>query len=741
MCRRATRATLALLLAALVPRAHAAQPQPLPAPNLDFRTPGAIKCLVRLPDGSVIAGGRFNSVYDPGSQLNLARTHLAKFTAAGVLDFTFNPVLAADDEIYALAIDGAGTIYVGGSFTAINGVPRNHLAKLTTTDAFVDPNWNPAPNGLVDTLAVDASGMVLVGGFFTSVGGQVRNNLARLSPGGTGAAQATWNPAPDSEVYRVAIGAGGEVYVGGTFANIAGAARGGLARLIPASGAIDTGWTPVGNFRAQEIVSDASHVYVGTEFGDLRRLDRTSGMIDAGWSAPFGGFADLALDSSYVYAAGPFQFVGGLERNSLVRFAKTGTGSPDPVWNPAPDGGGAALALAPDGTLYFGGAFNTIAGALQMGFAHLDATGANLPTAFVQDAPRVGYDPYGSHLARGPDGSIYVAGNFGRAGLVARNGLLRLLPDGTLDAQWNPVPDGAITGLAVDANGRLVVSGAFKRIGGLARRYLARLDGGGTGAADALWNPDPDGVVTAVAFAPNGALYVGGAFGSIGGGTNAGFARLDTNGVIDPTFAPAPNGAINGIAFDDFGTIFVIGNFNMIGGQAHQGAARIDPAVGAVDSNFEPAPDIQPSAIAIRSTGLYMAGAFIDIGGARRPGVARLSPATGAADLGWDARLPQGVFIGGIAFDPTPPDPKVYIGGEFATINFEPHPNLARLQEFDGHLDTTWQPDPNGPATSLLLAGDRMYVAGEFREIGGVGRRSLAALPLVVDALFKDGFE
>ncbi|HJT98843.1 MAG TPA: delta-60 repeat domain-containing protein, partial [Rhodanobacteraceae bacterium] len=120
-------------------------------------------------------------------------------------------------------------------------------------------------------------------------------------------------------------------------------------------------------------------------------------------------------------------------------------------------------------------------------------------------------------FARQPDGGTIIAGQFTSVDGLPRNGLARVRPDGAIDPDWNPAPDAAVDALAVDANGNVYAGGTFQSIGGAARAYLAKLAGGGSGQADATWNPSPDSSVTALALDGANALYVGGWFENIGG--------------------------------------------------------------------------------------------------------------------------------------------------------------------------------------------------------------------------------
>lgn len=85
-----------------------------------------------------------------------------------------------DGAVLAFARLGDGSKLVGGDFTSVSGVPRNHIALLWH-DGTLDPDFKPNVNGTVRALLELPDGGVLVGGDFTRVNGLVRNGLASLS--------------------------------------------------------------------------------------------------------------------------------------------------------------------------------------------------------------------------------------------------------------------------------------------------------------------------------------------------------------------------------------------------------------------------------------------------------------------------------------------------------------------------------------------------------------------------------
>ncbi|MDW8211908.1 MAG: hypothetical protein RMJ44_12575, partial [Cytophagales bacterium] len=176
-----------------------------------------------LAGTDLYAGGLFTSI---GAQ---PRNRIAKLstTGTGAADPAWHPD-AEGGGAFALALHGT-TLYAGGSFTNIGGIPFGRLARIQKSNKEIDPTWNPNANNTVLAIAVDG-GDVYVGGDFTQVGGQGRNRIAKLSASGAGAADATWNPNANNSVFAIAV-SGSDVFVGGRFTNIGGQARNQIAKM------------------------------------------------------------------------------------------------------------------------------------------------------------------------------------------------------------------------------------------------------------------------------------------------------------------------------------------------------------------------------------------------------------------------------------------------------------------------------------------------------------------------------
>jgi hypothetical protein len=120
--------------------------------------------------------------------------------------------------VYAIVPNGS-PVYLGGSFTTLQGLPRGGVAAVDPTSG-APSGWIPAANSTVVSIALDGS-RVLVGGSFTNVGTMARNRLAALDA--TSGIATDWDPNVSGTVWSVAAGDG--IFAAGDFTSVGGAGR------------------------------------------------------------------------------------------------------------------------------------------------------------------------------------------------------------------------------------------------------------------------------------------------------------------------------------------------------------------------------------------------------------------------------------------------------------------------------------------------------------------------------------
>ena len=409
--------------------------------------------------------------------------------APGALDGSFGtagkliaPIGSADDEAFAVAIDGLGRILVAGS--AWNGTDLDFaLARFTATGA-PDPSFGAG--GVVVTpigpatdaaraIAIDGSGRILVAGQSADGLGQTTFALARyddtgtLDPlFGTGGAVTTAFGSGDAEARAMVVDASARIVLAGT-ATAAGDTDFALARYDGAGtldasfgggGTVTTAFGPSSDDEANAVMVDASdrilvagwsdaagagnRDFALARYDDLGVLDGAFGTGGLVTLAPGTGDDELralAIDTgTNIVAAGVSRHAGTADDAVVARF--DGAGDPDPGFgsggvafseHPGDDSAN-ALVLEPSGRIVVAGATTS------------DFELAAFTSGGVLDA------------AFGSGGLVTTS--FGAAGDVAR----------------------AATG---DASGRIVVAGSTDTGTDLDVAVARYLDGCGDGEVDA----------------------------------------------------------------------------------------------------------------------------------------------------------------------------------------------------------------------------------------------------------------
>jgi hypothetical protein len=569
--------------------------------------------------------------------------------------------------VRAVAADGAGGWYLGGSFRAVAGVGRTNLAHVLP-DGSVDPAWAPATDSAVDELLVQA-GTVYAGGAFRAVDGQPRTGLAALDAA-TGAVTSFDAGLAGSDPWVQALALGGSasepiLYVGGSFASARGASRGSMAAFRLSDGLL-LGFDPAVAGGVYAIALARGLVYAGGMFekvnGTVSRrhlaaFDPASGAA-AGWNALLDtgarGVYDLEVDGSTLYATGHFNNVGGnlARRNNAVAL-DTATALPTP-WAPQLDGTGTSIEVLGQ-TVYVGGAFTRV----------------NLATV-----PR-------AHLAAFDNDT----------------GLVRA---------WDPSPHAVVWTIASDED-ELIVGGEFLAAGGVARRVLAAIDLA-TGRPTDFDAGVQGGAVLTLAIGDSG-LWIGGTFSAVNGSVpRARLANLDrVTGKVRP-FEQSVGGPVRALALDG-STVYAGGDFTTVGGTTRRHVAAFRDAEGTTGSllTFDADADARVRALALAHGRLYLGGDFATLNGgaAARSHIAAVHPATGAA-TSWDPGADKTVRA------LTTLGRTVFAGGDFDFVNGGiPRRGVAAL-DADTAAATAWDAGLDGPVFALATDGTQVFAGGTF---------------------------
>jgi len=135
----------------------------------------------------------------------------------GDLDLLFNPG-DIDGSVYDIVVQSDGKIIIGGSFTTINGIARDRIARLNQ-DGSLDVQFDPASgfNGSVLRLAIQSDGKIITSGLFSQFDGTSRNFIARLNEDGS--LDTSFDPGSgfDDRVNDLLLLPNGKILLGGVF--------------------------------------------------------------------------------------------------------------------------------------------------------------------------------------------------------------------------------------------------------------------------------------------------------------------------------------------------------------------------------------------------------------------------------------------------------------------------------------------------------------------------------------------
>ncbi len=359
--------------------------------------------------GNIYAVGGFAQVQNLVAH-NVAKWNGSTWNALGEAD-------SVDDAVMALASDGAGNTYVGGLFDWAGVQITALVAKWNGS------TWSPMPPmtvggrgpSAVRAMAIDPTGVLYVGGY------QADYPLWAIVYRWSGMSWSYFGQGLDGEIFALAVGAGGSLYVGGAFVNAG--PRGAT--------------TPV-NYLG--LWNGTSYVPVG------------GGMDNC--------VAALAFDKTGgLYAGGYFTMTGGVSVNHIAHWNGTSwsalaTGTDWPVY---------AVAVAPNGDVYIGGSFTMAGGAAASRVARWNGT-AWSPLGS-------GVDGQVNAIVIDNLGTVVVAGGFNNAGGIPASRIAKW--NGTT---WSPLDTGMnddVYALALDSGGNLAAGGDFSTAGGKASCYFA----------------------------------------------------------------------------------------------------------------------------------------------------------------------------------------------------------------------------------------------------------------------------
>jgi uncharacterized delta-60 repeat protein len=450
--------------------------------------------VVTQPDNKVIIGGNFTN-YD-----GISRNRIARLNVDGSLDLTFDPHGGANALVLASVLQPDGKILISGSFNSFDGVSRSRIARLNQ-DGSLDSSFDPgagatsAGSPFVFAIELQPDGKILIGGTFTAYDNTPRNHVARLNRNGS--LDTSFDPgnAADLNVQALALQSDGRIIVGGS-AIIRNGVIGPSVVRLNSTGSLDTSFAPTqpnGSLTSIALEPDG-RVLIGGQFtkGVLRL--NADGSPDNSFNANTSLVQTILRQvDGKVLVGGSFTTVNSTSRRAFARLNSDGsldktldlgTGSKAGANNGQTFG----LTLDRAGRIIVGGFFDIFNGLPRSNVLRLLPTvGASqfLPTDFSvgewEGSANIVLNRTG-----GTDNRL-----FAKIALtdVTTSPQDYLLNKGSLDGTFNPGQgtNGTVLTSALQADGRLIVGGSFNTYKSASRNGLARVNP--DGSLDNSFNP------------------------------------------------------------------------------------------------------------------------------------------------------------------------------------------------------------------------------------------------------------
>lgn len=681
---------------------------------------GSITNAVRFADGSVLVSGSFTTVN------GTARRSLARFTAAGVLDATFNAniPLAASGEVLIsnLIVEPDGRVLVHGVLP-LNNSTNASLIRLNTNGTLANSILNSTNlTGGISAVARQADGGLIVMGPFTSILGTARTNLARLTS--AGALDPTFVPTGlDATEYReIDIDASGRIWLLGNFTRVGTTSIASRVLRLTATGAVDATFqpplfnnTPTGIFFAADgrtfLFGQSNFVLGGSS--PVVQLEANG--------AVYPGFRVSSTGSPRAMAEDSAGRLHVLFNNQLARL--TATGEVDRVMSVSSSP--SVLLSAGDRLLLGGGSQLSSVGTTSV-FGLVYANAADADTF--------------SLLSPLPE-SLTVA----RGGTLVLRAAVRGATSGTVTYQWfrDGAPIGGATGPAlVIANADVAHRGAYTFT---ATKGAVTLNAGPTqvevisnagrpGEVDLTWaaSVSLSGISRIVADAANNIYLVGNV--AAGSAPVRPLVALDAAGVVRTNFTLSSrvSGYASGLAFQSDGKLLLYGPSLQLDNLTAT-VLRLNTD-GSLDTTFPPITEY------LNDLTLLGDGRILLLSSGS--GLMRYS-AAGVRDLGYTpTSYPTGSFFNA-------PDGKRWIVGSHYDVSGSSIGRWLTRLNADGTIDSTFTGPAMRPTENVSLAtaapGGGLFVLLQISDNNVSGysfgaRRLVRVLPDgSIDATFVAG--
>lgn len=562
-------------------------------------------------DSKILIGGIFTQY--SGSSKN----RIVRINANGTVDNDFDIGTGfgglSSNAVNAIAIQSDGKILVGGDFAVYNGVSSSGIVRLFPSggidpDFYTGSGFTGVTTNIVNSIAVQSDGKILVGGNYTSYSGSARNRIVRLSPSGTIDPDFNVGAGLSGAPYSIVQQPDGKILVGGVHTQYSGSTVNRIVRINP-SGSIDTSFNIGTGFNStvsgiyvqsdgKIVVKGQFRTYSGStepNYDGLIRLN-PSGTIDTTFvnrgvrrsvTATTTNYGLCQQSDGKIVVGGDFIRYSSSVAPYIQRFNidgtrdssfNVGTGFNGPVYS---------VAQQSDGKILLVGSFNTYSGSVIGSIIRLNPSGT-IDTTFNAG---IGINSNGYIVKQLSDGKIIVGGLFGTYSGSTVNRIVRIMPSGTIDPDFNTGTGFAVGGdvrtIYEQSDGKILIGGNFTVYNGVSSSRIIRLNPSGGIDPDFYTGSGFNDIVYDIKQLSDGKIVIGGSFTTYSGSTRNYIVRLDASGAIDTTFniGTGFGSSVYSIVTQSGGKILVGFVSTTYSGSAVNYIVRLNPS-GTIDTTF-----------------------------------------------------------------------------------------------------------------------------------------------------------
>lgn len=296
----------------------------------------------------------------------------------------------------------------------------------------------------------------------------------------------------------------------------------------------------------------------------------TRNRITGAWSTLSGGDAGgivkrmVASTDGLAYILGAFTSIGGVSANYAAKW--TGSTFTALSTGPTSASGSQPAAVDASNNLYYGYLISATSARVQKWNGSAWSTLADFTH---------GSDVRLDAIAVGPDGLIYVAGQFTNAGGTAITNIAKY--NGSAWSAMSTAPNGRVRSLAFDKAGNLYAGGDFTTIGGVTVNSIAQWDGSAWSALGAgMTKSSGTCTITTLYVSRSGTLYAYGDFDTAGGVDAKNIAQWNGGGwyPLGAGLSKTVTGYEGAIYEDDSPGVVVAGYYTLVSDSSIQWVTR-----------------------------------------------------------------------------------------------------------------------------------------------------------------------